>query len=74
MSQKLFSLIRKPSPKVIVYKQIYVYAETFWEARYKASKTENFVADPSEYILYDVFLQRCSAGKQQQPTAKGGTE
>lgn len=69
MSQKLYSLIRKPHPDIIVYRQIYVYAESFWEARYKAAKLEKFVAEPSEYILYDVFLQRCSGGNQQQPTA-----
>ena len=66
-------MIREPEPGLIRYRKIYVYADTVHAARYYAAKDDNFAASPDKYIEYSVFLRRCSAGKQQQPTARGGT-
>jgi len=64
-------MIREPEPGIVRYRKIYVYADTVHAARYYAAKDDNFSASPDKYIEYSVFLQRCSAGKQQQPTARG---
>lgn len=65
-------MIREPKPGIYRYRKIYVYADTVHAARYYAAKEDNFSAQPTDYIEYSVFLQRCSGGNQQQPTARGG--
>lgn len=66
-------MIREPEAGIYRYEKIYVYADTVHAARYYAAKQQNFLYEPHKYIEFNVFLQRCSGGNQQQPTAKEGT-